>query len=130
MCSGRAPAPTAPGSLLSGSQGRGGWSGGCGQGAQPLPAGQERLLPGPGAADLQHPGAGVAGQPGGQAQQPVAQRARLCVLKVLAVVQAEQPAPASQVFEGRLYRPIALFVRTWSSTTACWRCSTSVNWGW
>jgi hypothetical protein len=37
MCSG-APAPTAPGRLLSGSQGRDGWSGGFWQGAEPLPA--------------------------------------------------------------------------------------------
>lgn len=52
MCSGRAPAPTAPGRLLSVSQGQSCWSGGCGQGAQPFPAGQECLLPGPGPADL------------------------------------------------------------------------------
>ena len=38
------------GGLLSGSQGLGSWSGGFRQGAQPLPAGQERLLPGPGPA--------------------------------------------------------------------------------
>src|ERR1022692_1193271 len=82
MCSG-APAPTAPGGLLSGSQGRGGWSGGFWQGAEPLPAGQERLLPGPGAADLQHAGAGVA-----------------------AVLTLS------------------------STTTACSRCSTPVNWAW
>jgi hypothetical protein len=31
--------------LLSGSQGPGGWSGGCEQGAQPLPAGQEGVFP-------------------------------------------------------------------------------------
>ena len=30
---GAAPAPTAPGGLLSGLWGRDGWSGGCGQGA-------------------------------------------------------------------------------------------------
>ena len=36
---GAAPAPTAPGGLLSGLRGWGGWSGGCRQGAQPLPAG-------------------------------------------------------------------------------------------
>src|SRR6266536_2300859 len=65
---GTAPAPTAPGWPPFRSRGRGGWSVGCRQGAQPLPAGQERLLPGPGAADLQRAGAGVADQPGGQAQ--------------------------------------------------------------
>src|SRR6266568_3383157 len=75
----------------------GGWSGGCGQGAQPPPAGQEGVFPGPGPADLQHPGAGVADQPGGQAQQPVAQRVRLGVLEILLVVEAEQAAPGGQV---------------------------------
>src|SRR5689334_5166761 len=67
--------PEGPGHLRPPFPGRGdggGWSGGCGQGAQPLPAGQERLLPGPGAADLQHALPDVADQPGGQAQQPVA----------------------------------------------------------
>jgi hypothetical protein len=54
------------GGLLSGSRGRGSWSGGCGQGAQPLPAGQERLLPGPGPAELEDALPGVADQPGGQ----------------------------------------------------------------
>ena len=63
---GAAPAPTAPGRLLSVSQGRGGWSGGLWQDAEPLPAGQESLLPGPGPADLQDALPGVACQPGGQ----------------------------------------------------------------
>ena len=88
----------------------------------------------------------MADQSGGQAQQPVAQRVRLGVLKVRAVVQAEQPAPGgqvgglfaasthpeftSQVFDGKLRRPIDFAVRTPSSTTACWRCSTSMNWAW
>ena len=44
MCSGRHRFRLRRGGLLSGSRGRGGWSGGCGQGAQPLPAGQESLL--------------------------------------------------------------------------------------
>jgi hypothetical protein len=77
------------------SQGRDGWSGGLSQDAEPLPAGQECLLPGPGAADLQLAGAGVADQPGGQAQQPVAQRVRLGIFEVVAVVQAEQEPVAS-----------------------------------
>src|SRR5712691_12947698 len=97
MCPGRAPAPTAPGRLLSGSQGRGGWSGGFWQGAEPLPAGQEGVLPGPGPAELEDALPGVADQPGGQGPQPVAQRVRLGVLEVLLVVQAEQPAPGGQV---------------------------------
>ena len=62
-----------------------------------MPAGQEGVFPGPGAADLQHAGAGVADEPGGQAEQPVAQRIRLGVLEVVAVVQAQQPAPGGQV---------------------------------
>src|SRR5690348_6135623 len=74
--------------LLSGSQGRGGWSGGLWQGAQPFPAGQERLLPGAGAADLQHAGAGMADEPGREAEQPVAQRVRFGVLEIVLVVQA------------------------------------------
>ena len=55
---------------------------GAAQGAQPVPAGQEGVFPGPGAADLQHPGAG-AGGPAGRAgsTQPVAQRARLGALR-------------------------------------------------
>ncbi len=39
MCSGAAPAPTAPGRAPFRSQGRDGWSGRLWQGAQPLPAG-------------------------------------------------------------------------------------------
>jgi hypothetical protein len=65
-------------------------AGGCGQGAQAVPAGGECLPPGPGPADLQYPGAGVADQTGGQAQQAVAQRIRFGVLEVVAVVQAQQ----------------------------------------
>src|ERR1022692_4412480 len=96
MCSGGTGSDRA-GRLLSVSQGRGGWSGGLWQGAEPLPAGQERLLPGPGPADLQHAGTGVADEAGGQAQEPVAQRVWLGVLEVFLVVQAEQPAPGAQV---------------------------------
>src|SRR6266849_8564729 len=48
MCSEAAPAPTAPGRAPFRSQGRDGWSGRLWQGAQPLPAGQEGVLPGPG----------------------------------------------------------------------------------
>jgi hypothetical protein len=48
------------------------WSGWCWQGAQPLPAGEERLLPWPVGADLQGPLAGVAGEAGGDVPDPVA----------------------------------------------------------
>src|SRR5216683_5644467 len=41
-----------------------------------------------------------------------------------------QPQFTSQVFDGKLRRPIDFAVRTPSSTTACWRCSTPVNWAW
>ena len=41
-----------------------------------------------------------------------------------------QPQFTTQVFDGRLRSPMDLFVRTWSSTTACSRCSTSMNWAW
>src|SRR6266536_2875568 len=97
MCSGSHRLRPCRGVLLSGSQGRGGWSGGCWQGAQPLPAGQEGVLPGPGAADLQHALPGVTGEPGGQVPQPVAQRVRLGVLQVVTVVEAEQPAPGGKI---------------------------------
>src|SRR5712691_5382854 len=35
-----------------------------------------------------------------------------------------------QVFDGRFRRPMAFAVLTLSSTTACSRCSTSMNWAW
>ena len=73
------------------------WSGGCGQGAQPLPAGEERLLPGPVRADLQDALAGVADEPGGQVPEPVAERVRLGVLEVVVVVEAEEAGPGGQV---------------------------------
>ena len=97
MCSGWHRFRPRRGGLLSGSRGRGDWSGGCGQGAQPVPAGQEGVLPGPGPADLQYAGAGVADHQGGQAQQPVAQRIRLGVIEIFLVLQADQAAPGGQV---------------------------------
>ena len=42
----------------------GGWSGGCGQGTEPLPAGEEGVLPGPVGADLEDALAGVMRQAG------------------------------------------------------------------
>jgi hypothetical protein len=35
-----------------------------------------------------------------------------------------------QDLAGRLCRPMALFVRTRSSTTAWWRCRASIHWAW
>ena len=75
------------GGLLSGSERRDGWSGGCGQGAQPLPARQEGVFPGLGQTELEGALRG-ADQSGGQAPEPVAQRVRLGFLEVVAVVQA------------------------------------------
>ena len=41
-----------------------------------------------------------------------------------------QPQVTTQVSDGRLRRPMDLPARTPSPTTACWRCSTSMNWAW
>ena len=42
-----------------------------------------------------------------------------------------QPLLACQVFDGRFRSPMAFAVRTPPvSTTACWRCTTSMYWGW
>src|SRR5438045_9684665 len=41
-----------------------------------------------------------------------------------------QPQFTTQVLDGKLRRPIDFAARTPSSTTACWRCSTSMNWAW
>lgn len=40
-----------------------------------------------------------------------------------------QPQLTIHVLDGRFCSPMAVFTRTWSSTMACSRCSTSVNWG-
>ena len=61
MCSGGPSSDRAGAGSFPGHRDRGGWSGGCRQGAQPLPAGQERPPSGPGPADLQDTLAGVAG---------------------------------------------------------------------
>jgi hypothetical protein len=119
--------------------GRGGWK--CG-GA--VPAGEERLAPV--AADGQPSAAGVAGELGGQMPQPVAQRGGFGVGEVVDVVQAEQPIPGVQATGevggsiqpqlvdqaelGSLRRPVALLVRTRSSTPACARWRTSSHCGW
>ena len=54
------------------------WSGGCGQGAEPLPAGEERICPGPVGADGEGPLPGVAGEAGGDVPDPVAERIGVC----------------------------------------------------
>jgi hypothetical protein len=73
------------------------WSAGCGQCAQPLPAGEERVCPGPVPADLEDAFAGVAGEPGGDVPDSVAERVRLGVLQVIVVVEAEEPGPGGEV---------------------------------
>src|SRR5260370_9688671 len=80
---GSAPAPTAPGRLLPVRRDSSCWSARCGQGAQPPPAGDERLLPWPGGADLEDALAGVPDQPGGQVEKPT-DGVRLGVLKSVA----------------------------------------------
>src|ERR1035438_7375126 len=97
---GFAPAPTAPGVLLSCRRGGSCWSGGCGQCGQPLPAGQERLLPRPVRADLQDALPGVPDEAGGDVPEPVTQGIRLGVLQALAVVKAEEPGAGGQARGG------------------------------
>jgi len=74
-----------------------GWSGGCWQGAEPLPARQECLLPWPVRADLEDALPGVVHEAGREVPDPVAQRVRLGFLEVGAVVEAQQPVPGGQV---------------------------------
>jgi hypothetical protein len=63
--------------LLSCRSGGSCWSGGCGQGAEPLPAGEECTGPWPVGADGEGPFPGVAGEAGGQVPDPVAERIRV-----------------------------------------------------
>lgn len=48
------------------------WSARRRQDAEPVPAGEEGIVPGPVRADLEDPLAGVADEPGGQVPDPVA----------------------------------------------------------
>ena len=73
------------------------WSGGCWQGAQPLPAGEERVFPGPVGADLEDALAGVMGQAGGDVPDPVAERVRVGFPQVRVVAEAEEAGPGGQV---------------------------------
>ena len=83
-CARAAPAPTAPGRPPFRVAGTEIWLVSLVRAGRTAAASRPGMPPGPGAADLQHAGAGVADQPGGQAQQPVAQRVRLGVFEVLA----------------------------------------------
>src|ERR1700704_18148 len=94
---GCAPAPTAPGRAPFRRWGGSCWSGGCGQGAEPLPAGEERVLPGPVGADHEDPLAGVTGEAGWDMPDPVAERVRVGVSQVRVVPAAEEAGPGGQV---------------------------------
>src|SRR6185312_590466 len=71
------PPSVSPGSLC--------WSGGCWQGTEPLPAGEERLRPWPVGADGEGPLAGVAGEPCGDVPDPVTERIGVGVAEVLII---------------------------------------------
>src|SRR6516162_3751708 len=73
------------------------WSGGCGQGAEPLPAGEERLLPGPVGADLEDALAGVMREAGGDVPDPVAERIGVGVPQVPVIAEAEQASPGREI---------------------------------
>src|SRR5215472_938952 len=73
------------------------WSAGRGQGAQPVPAGDEGVVPGPVRADLQVPFPGVADETGGQVPDPVAERVRLRILQLRLVMEADEPGPGGEV---------------------------------
>src|SRR5690348_11621655 len=72
------------------------WSGGCRQRAEPLPAGEEGLRPGPVGADLEDALAGVMGQASGEVPDPVAERVRVGVPQVVVIVAAEQAGPGRE----------------------------------
>ena len=120
------------------------WSGGCGQGAEALPAGEEGVGPWPVGADGESSLPGVAGgqvpDPGrsvsGSASRRSASsqwpRRRVQAAKSAAMFAAmTHHALTCQVFDGRARRPMALAVRTPAvSTQACSRWTASMYWGW
>src|SRR6185437_3787335 len=73
------------------------WSAGGRKGAQPVPAGDESVLPGPVRADLQGPLPGVADEAGGDVPDPVAERVRFGVPEFFLVMEAEEPCPGGEV---------------------------------
>ena len=134
--------PCPPSALRAGSC----WSGQCGQGAEALPAVQECLGPRPVGADGEGALAGVAGQPGRQMPDAVAERVRVRVAEFGVVAVAEEAGPGGEVGGdarrddpsrvdlpglGRFRRPMALAVRTPAVSTVAWsRCRTSMYCGW
>src|SRR3954470_5067721 len=73
------------------------WSGGCGQGAEPLPAGQECLGPGPVWADGEGSLAGVGGEFRGEVPDPVAEGTGVGVAEPGVVAVAEEAGPGGEV---------------------------------
>src|SRR5580700_10012995 len=73
------------------------WSGWRWQGAELLPAGEERVLPWPVRADLQDSLPGVDGEAGGDVPDPVAERVRVGVPQLAVVAAAEEAGPGGQV---------------------------------
>ena len=72
-------------------------SGGCGQGAEPLPAGQERFGPGPVGADGEDLLAGVGGQARGEVPDPVAEGVRVGVAGSGSPWKPEEAGPGGEV---------------------------------
>jgi len=62
-----------------------------------MPAGEERFLPGLVGADGEGALPGVAGEPGGDVPDPVAERVRVGVAELPVVVAAEEAGPGGQV---------------------------------
>jgi hypothetical protein len=95
---GCAPAPTVPGWFsFRFRRARCCWSGGCGQGAEPLPASQDCFLPWPVRADLEDALAGVVYEAGREVPDSVAERVQLGFLQVGAVVGVQQSVPGGEV---------------------------------
>src|SRR5436190_5175155 len=70
------------------------WSGGLGQGADPVPGGHDHRCPGPGGGDFEVLPTAAAGQAGGGVQDAVAQFFGLGAGEV--AVEGEQPQPGEQ----------------------------------
>src|SRR5262249_2562579 len=68
-----------------------------GEGAEPLPAGEERRCPWPVRADLQDALTGVMDEPGGDRPDRVAEGVRVGFPQVLLVAVAEETGPGGQV---------------------------------
>src|SRR5712691_6622183 len=99
LCGGRACRPVCPGArrlrprrgaLLPCRSDGSCWSAGYWQGAEPLPAGEEGAGPWPVGADRQGPLPGVAGEPGWQVPDPVAERTGVRVAQPGVVAVAEE----------------------------------------